>query len=54
MSVAYRESGGCTGRSTTEMRTPSLSISSSVIIGGKLNFQSSAMAACQLWKTQVT
>jgi hypothetical protein len=31
MSVAYRGSGSCIGRSTFEMRTPSLSISSSVI-----------------------
>ncbi|KAK1618782.1 hypothetical protein QYE76_024299 [Lolium multiflorum] len=51
MSVAYRGSGGYTGRSICEMRTPSLSISSPVMVGGKTNFRPSAMAACRSWKT---
>jgi hypothetical protein len=54
MPVVYRGSGGCTGRSTSETRTPSLSISSSVIVAGYLNFQPSAMAACRSWKMQAT
>jgi hypothetical protein len=32
--VAYRGSGGCTGRSFSETRTPSLAISSSVMLSG--------------------
>jgi hypothetical protein len=43
MPVAYRGSGGCTGRSTYEMRTTSLAISSSVIVSGI----AMAMANCQ-------
>jgi hypothetical protein len=38
MLVAYRGSSGCTGRSTFETRTPSLAISSLVIVAGKFNF----------------
>jgi hypothetical protein len=52
MSVAYRGSGGCTNQSTCETRTPSLSISSSVMVGRKSNFRPSAMATYQSWKTQ--
>ncbi|KAM0854975.1 hypothetical protein ACQ4PT_050069 [Festuca glaucescens] len=40
MPVAYRGSGGCTGRSTSETRTPSLAISSSVIVSGKSSHES--------------
>jgi hypothetical protein len=46
MPVAYLGSGGCTDRSTFETTTPSLSILSSIITGGKLSFRPSAMAAC--------
>jgi hypothetical protein len=54
MLVAYQGSGGYTGRSTSETRTPSLAISSSVIVTGYVNFWSSAMVACHSSKMQVT
>jgi hypothetical protein len=42
--VAYRGSGGCTGASFSETRTPSFAISSSVMFSGNSKMRPSATA----------